>query len=309
MAIILYDDIFLEHNTGFGHPENHHRLSNTLDYLKSTGLWNKIHVKKPLKCSDKEISLVHDQGYILQVQQMAEKGGGMVDADTVISERSFEAALFASGATITAADRIMEKCCKSAFCLIRPPGHHAIPSRGMGFCLFNNAAVSARYLQSKHKIKRVLIIDWDVHHGNGTQDTFYDDPSVLYFSIHRFPFYPGTGSENETGSGNGNGYTVNVPLSYNTKPDEYFSKFKEVIEGKAKEFTPQFIIISAGFDAYIDDPIGGLGLEISDFTKLTDIVVKLAEECCNGRIISCLEGGYSLSDLPKCITAHLQALP
>lgn len=309
MAIILYDDIFLEHNTGFGHPENHQRLSNTLDYLKSTGLWNKIHVEKPIKCSEKEISSIHDQGYIEQIRHMAEKGGGMVDADTVISERSFEAALFASGATITAANRIMEKSCKSAFCLIRPPGHHAIPSRGMGFCLFNNAAVSARYLQSRHGIKRVLIIDWDVHHGNGTQDAFYDDPSVLYFSMHRFPFYPGTGSEDETGRGNGNGYTVNVPLNYSTKPDEYFSKFKEVIEGKAKGFEPQFIIISAGFDAYINDPIGGLGLEISDFTKLTDIVVKLAEECCEGRIISCLEGGYNLSDLPKCITAHLQSLP
>ncbi|MGR3178668.1 MAG: histone deacetylase family protein [Candidatus Anammoxibacter sp.] len=309
MAIILYDDVFLEHNTGSGHPENAQRLLNTTKYLKSTGLWSKTRLVKPAKSTIENINVVHDKKYIDQVELLSEKGGGMVDPDTVVSSNSFKAALFAAGAGITAIDNVMDGSCKSAFCLVRPPGHHAIPLRGMGFCLFNNVAVSVKYLQSKYKIERILIVDWDVHHGNGTQDVFYDDPSVLFFSIHRYPFYPGSGSEMEKGNGSGYGYTINVPLSYGIESAEYISKFKEVIDGKAKEFSPQFIIISAGFDAYIDDPVGGLGLEIADFADLTKIVVQLAQECCENRIVSCLEGGYNLTDLPKCIEAHLGALP
>jgi len=308
MAIIIFDDIFLEHNTGNGHPENAQRLLNTREYLKSKGYWNDNNIQKPEKCSIEEITSVHNKEYVKKIELMCEKGSSMLDADTRLSAKSYEAAIYACGAATTAVDKIMEKSCKSAFCLVRPPGHHATPQTGMGFCLFNNAAISARYIQSKYKLDRILIIDWDVHHGNGTQDAFYDDPSVLYFSMHRFPFYPGTGSKNEKGNGNGLNYTVNVPLDAYTETDEYFAQFKEVINGQAKEFNPQFIIISAGFDAYINDPIGGLGLEIKDFTNLTEIVVQLAEECCEGRIVSCLEGGYHLADLPKCIEAHLNAL-
>ena len=309
MAIIIYDDIFLEHNTGYGHPENSQRLLNTTEYLRNKGYWNDRNVQKPGKCSIEEITSIHNKEYVEKIELMCEKGSSMLDADTRLSVKSYAAAIYASGAATMAVDKIMSKSCKTAFCMVRPPGHHATPQTGMGFCIFNNAAISARYIQSKYKLDRVLIIDWDVHHGNGTQDAFYDDPTVLYFSIHRFPFYPGTGSKEEKGNGNGLNYTINVPLDSYIGTNEYFTQFKDVINGQAKEFDPQFIIISAGFDAYIDDPIGGLGLEIKDFTKLTEIVVQLAEECCEGRIVSCLEGGYHLTDLPKCIEAHLIALP
>lgn len=305
MTILLYGDIFLEHYTGSGHPENSHRLSVTIEYLKTTEVWNKIRVVNPRKATFDEISAVHDPEYIGRVKELSEKGGGYLDPDTVVSPPSYDAALYAAGAAITAADMVMLEDSENAFCLIRPPGHHALHARGMGFCLFNNVAIAARHLQSRYNIERILIVDWDVHHGNGTQEIFYDEPSVLYFSMHRFPFYPGTGRKEERGRGRGEGFSINIPLDYNTKPEEYIRLFNQVIKGKAKEFGPQFILISAGFDAYKMDPIGGLGLCISDFKELTDSVVQLAKECCNGRIVSCLEGGYSLKDLPRCIEAHL----
>lgn len=305
MTILLYDNIFLEHNTGSDHPENSQRLSVTIEYLKTTEVWNKIRVVKPRKATFDEISAVHDPEYIDCVKELSEKGGGYLDPDTAVSPLSYDAALYAAGAAITAADMVMQENSENAFCLIRPPGHHALHSYGMGFCLFNNVAIAARHLQSRYNIERILIIDWDVHHGNGTQEIFYNDPSLLYFSMHRFPFYPGTGRKEERGSGRGEGFSINIPLDYNTRSEEYIRLFNQVIKGKAKEFSPQFILISAGFDAYKMDPIGGLGLCTSDFKELTASVVQLARECCNGRIVSCLEGGYSLKYLPRCIEAHL----
>ncbi|HLG29463.1 MAG TPA: histone deacetylase [Candidatus Brocadiales bacterium] len=319
MAMLIYDDIFLEHDTGYGHPESALRLKNTVAYLKASGVWEKLRIKKPRMASFDEICAVHDAGYVKSIEQIAQRGGDWLDADTCVSGKSWEAALYAAGAPLTAIDEIMQPplhppLCKGgikregAFCLVRPPGHHATPTRGMGFCLFNNVAIAAKYLQRKYTVERVLIVDWDVHHGNGTQDAFYEDPSVLYFSMHRYPFYPGTGRQDETGRGKGKGFTINVPLSSDTDRGSYIKIFKDIMETRVRQFRPQFILISAGFDAYKHDPIGGLGLELEDFYKLTKITMGVANACCNGRIVSCLEGGYHPTDLPKCIEQHLMAL-
>jgi len=308
MTALIYDDIFLKHDTGYGHPENSERLENTIKYLKESGLWEKLQVMKPRAASMEEIGLVHPQTYIKAVKQIADTGGGWLDGDTVVSSESYNAAIYAAGAPLTAIDLIMKDGGKNAFCLIRPPGHHATPTRGMGFCLFNNAAIAAKYVQLKYSMERILIIDWDVHHGNGTQDAFYNDPTVLYFSMHRFPFYPGSGRKEEDGHDKGKGFNINIPLSADIMPKKYIELFTDVMEHRVSQFIPEFIIISAGFDTYKKDPIGGLNLKIEDFGVLTEIVMKSTERYCNGRIVSCLEGGYNLSDLPLCIEAHLKAL-
>lgn len=308
MTVLIYDDIFLKHDTGYGHPENSERLENTIKYLKESGLWEKLQVMKPRAASMEEIGLVHPQTYIKAVKQLADTGGGWLDGDTVVSSESYNAAIYAAGAPLTAIDLIMKDGGKNAFCLIRPPGHHATPTRGMGFCLFNNAAIAAKYVQLKYRMERILIIDWDVHHGNGTQDAFYNDPTVLYFSMHRFPFYPGSGRKEEVGHDKGKGFNINIPLSADTIPEKYIELFTDVMEQRVTQFAPEFIIISAGFDTYKKDHIGGLNLNIEDFGVLTEIVMKSTERYCNGRIVSCLEGGYNLSDLPLCIEAHLKAL-
>jgi len=308
MTLFIYDDMYLQHDTGQGHPENAKRLLNTREYLRTTKIMEQVLQESPRAASTEEINLVHPQSYVQSVKQIAEGGGGWLDDDTAVSGASYQAAIYAAGAVLKAADSIMEEKEKNAFCLIRPPGHHATPERGMGFCLFNNAAIAAKYLQTHYHLKKILIVDWDVHHGNGTQDTFYEDPTVMYFSMHRYPFYPGTGQREENGKGEGRGFNINIPLPANTDNKEYKKIFSEVIEEQAELFAPEFIIISAGFDAYKKDPIGGLNLEIEDFGILTEIVLKAAQNHCNGKLISCLEGGYNLQDLPLCISAHVKGL-
>jgi len=308
MTIVIYDDIYLKHDTGPNHPENAARIINTIEHLRSANIWQKLNIKKPRAATEEELSAVHSTSQIEKVAEIAGSGGGYLDPDTYVSPNSYEAALYAAGAPLTAVDLIMDKKADNAFCLVRPPGHHATPERGMGFCLFNNVAVAAKYIQSRYSLDRIVIIDWDVHHGNGTQDTFYDDPSVMYFSMHRYPFYPGTGAEEETGKDSGAGFTINMPLSYNTEPQEYLKLFEDVMEQRIKPFKPQFILISSGFDAYRLDPISGLNLEASDYNKLTKLTQNIANDCCDGRIVSCLEGGYHLLDLPKCIEEHLNGL-
>ncbi|OHB88444.1 MAG: hypothetical protein A3D13_06415 [Planctomycetes bacterium RIFCSPHIGHO2_02_FULL_40_12] len=308
MTTVIYDDIYLKHDTGPNHPENAARIINTIEHLRSTGIWQKLDIKKPRAAAEDELSAVHSISQIEKVAEIAGSGGGYLDPDTYVSPNSYEAALYAAGAPLTAVDLIMDKKADNAFCLVRPPGHHATPEKGMGFCLFNNVAVAAKYIQSRYSLDRIVIIDWDVHHGNGTQDAFYDDPSVMYFSMHRYPFYPGTGAEEETGKDSGAGFTINIPLSYNTEPQEYLKLFKDILEKRIKPFRPQFILISSGFDAYRLDPISGLNLEASDYNKLTKLTQNIANDCCDGRIVSCLEGGYHLLDLPKCIEEHLNGL-
>ncbi|MGR3301125.1 MAG: histone deacetylase family protein [Candidatus Scalindua sp.] len=308
MTIVIYDDIYLKHDTGPNHPENATRIINTIEHLRSANLWQKLDIKKPRAATEEEVSAIHSTSQIEQVAEIASSGGGYLDPDTHVSPDSYEAALKAAGAPLTAIDLIMDKKADNAFCLVRPPGHHATPEKGMGFCLFNNVAIAAKYIQSRYSLDRIVIIDWDVHHGNGTQDAFYDDPSVMYFSMHRYPFYPGTGSAEETGKDSGAGFTINIPLSYNTEPQEYLKLFEDILEKRIKPFEPQFILISSGFDAYRLDPISGLSLETSDYNKLTKLTQNIAKDCCDGRIVSCLEGGYHLLDLPKCIEEHLNGL-
>ena len=308
MTVVIYDDIYLKHDTGPNHPENSARIINTIKHLRSANCWQKLDIKKPRAAIVTEVSAIHSTSQIEQVAEIARSGGEYLDPDTYVSSDSYEAALNAAGALLTAIDLIMDKKADNAFCLVRPPGHHATPEKGMGFCLFNNVAIAAKYIQSKYSLDRIVIIDWDVHHGNGTQDAFYDDPSVMYFSMHRYPFYPGTGAEEETGKDSGSGFTINIPLSYNTEPQEYLKFFEEILEKRIKPFKPQFILISSGFDAYRLDPISGLSLEASDYNKLTKLTQNVAKYCCDGRIVSCLEGGYHLLDLPKCIEEHLNGL-
>ncbi len=308
ITALVYDEIYTKHDTGFQHPENSLRITNTVTYLKSTDVWQTLLVKMPRTATIEEIAAAHSTCHIEKIEKLARAGGGNIDPDTSVSSLSYDAALYAAGAPLTAIDLIMKGKVRNAFCLIRPPGHHATPTRAMGFCLFNNVAIAARYLQRSYNLEKVAIIDWDVHHGNGTQDTFYEDPSVFYFSIHRYPFYPGTGRKTETGTGRGEGCTLNVPLSYDTEPKTFISLFESILEKEIKLFRPNFILISSGFDAYRLDPVGGLGLGVSEFRILTEITHKVANECCEGRIVSCLEGGYHLSDLPRCIEEHLIGL-
>jgi acetoin utilization deacetylase AcuC-like enzyme len=304
---IVYDDIYLEHETWM-HPENKERLRRTVAYLKSVGLWDRLSLIKPRKATVQEVALVHKEQYISSVEQICAQGGGHLDADTVVSGRSYEVAMFAVGGLLEACDAVIRGDIMNCFCLVRPPGHHAMPDRGMGFCLFNNIAIAAKYLQKKHNIKRIAIIDWDVHHGNGTQYVFWTDPSVFYFSIHRYPFYPGTGAAEDRGGGDGEGTTLNIPFTGWEERETIVAKFEEAVRGAVTDFAPEFVLVSAGFDAYERDPIGGLGLKIEDYRRLTDVVCEMAEKTAKNRLISTIEGGYSLEGLPLMVAQHIEGL-
>ncbi|MEK7448159.1 MAG: histone deacetylase [Planctomycetota bacterium] len=322
MTYLVYDDIYLKHDTGT-HPETAERLVSIVAHLKKTKFWKQDHLLSPRLAEVKEISLVHPPEYIKTVEKISLQtaplwrgGSGYLDSDTVVSPDSYQVARYAVGGVLNAIDAVINAGKNTnALCLVRPPGHHALPDQGMGFCLFNNVAIGARYLQKKYQVGKILIIDWDLHHGNGTQAVFYDDPTVFYFSMHRFPYYPGTGAAEETGLDQGEGFTLNIPLAPDITRNEYLKKFEAALLKIKQKFTPDFILISAGFDGYKNDPLGGLGLEAADFQTLTELVKKLADECCDGpaaigasRIVSVLEGGYSLEGLPYCIEAHLNGL-
>jgi acetoin utilization deacetylase AcuC-like enzyme len=235
-------------------------------------------------------------------------GGGHLDADTFVSPDSFSVSMHAAGSAVAAVDRVLMGPDHTAFCLIRPPGHHATATESMGFCVFNNIAIAAHYARDVHHLDRVLIVDFDVHHGNGTQDIFYADPAVHFLSIHRHPFYPGTGHESETGTGAGLGTTRNIPIGFGSSRNIYLDQFRRGLEASLEKARPQMILISAGFDAHKDDPIGSLGLEIEDYATMTRWLQEAANSHCAGRIVSCLEGGYNLDQLPLLVATHLQNL-
>lgn len=239
---------------------------------------------------------------------MAVRGGGHLDPDTIVSPDSFDVACLAAGAACDAVDRVLAGEDKTALCLVRPPGHHALAERAMGFCLFSNVAIAAGVARDEHKLDRVMIVDWDVHHGNGTQAVFYADEQVGFFSIHRWPFYPGTGDRDETGRGAGFGATVNVPVAFGTSRQEYRDSFAAAVEKFASHVRPELILISAGFDSHREDPIGSLGLEVEDFAELTKIVRDVAAVHSGGRIVSVLEGGYNPPVLAECVESHLREL-
>ena len=306
---IVADEVVKLHDTGPGHPEQPERYSVIVNQLNATGILDEVAWLTPRPAGDDELTLVHSREYIsLVAAEIAEGRREISTGDTVVGAQSLRAAQTAAGAVIEAVDSVFEGRVMNAFCIVRPPGHHANRSRGMGFCLFNNIAVGARYAQQTFGAKRILIADWDVHHGNGTQDIFYDDGSVLFFSTHQSPWYPGTGAQSEQGEGEGLGTTINVPLPAGSGRQEIFAAFKDVLAPATEKFEPDLILVSAGFDSREGDPLGKFLLTDHDFADLTALMMDLASQFCDGRLVSVLEGGYNLVGLAQASQAHVRAL-
>ena len=304
----VYDDIYLEHKTTPGHPETPQRLVAIVERLKAKGLYSELFVLSPKPAAVQWLTTLHSPEYIERARESCQNGTRYLDSiDTPISPRSYEVALIAAGGVLTAIDAVMEKKVTNAFCAIRPPGHHAVKDQAMGFCIFNNVAIGARYIQNKYELSKILIVDWDVHHGNSTQAMFYDDPNVLYFGVHQYPFYPGTGSEAEKGSGEGLNYNINVPLPAGSGDSVYLRVFEEKLWPAALAFSPDFVLVSAGFDACENDLLGGMRLTPQGFAELTKVVKTIAEKCCEGRLVSVLEGGYG-DGLAVSAEAHIRVL-
>ena len=307
---IIHHPIYEEHDTGDNHPESPARYVAVMDALRGDAeLWSQLlELEAPLAPRG-DVQAAHTAQHFKRVERAVSEGRGYLDADTIVSMRSLDAALRAAGGACRAVDAIMAGEARNAFLPVRPPGHHATSENAMGFCLFNTVAVAARYAQSRYKeIERVAVIDWDVHHGNGTQGIFYDDPTVFFFSAHQYPWYPGTGTRGENGQGRGRGYTLNVPLQAGTSARVHRTTFDAALEEIADKFTPDLILISAGFDAHAGDPLGQLLLEDEDFVKMTRTVKEWAGSVCAGRIVSCLEGGYNLETLGATARAHVRTL-
>jgi acetoin utilization deacetylase AcuC-like enzyme len=307
MTLLYYDPIFLEHDTG-SHPENAGRIRAVLKRLGDNGVDAECTKPDFGPATKDQLRHVHADDTIDSIESFAEGGGGRIEQDTVVSEKSFDAAQTAAGAACDAVRRVVGGEDKTAFCMVRPPGHHALHDQPMGFCLFNNVAVGARVAIKELGLERVLIVDWDVHHGNGTQATFWDDPNVGFLSMHRYPFYPGSGASDETGQGAGLGLTVNLPIRFGTSPQDQIAQFRTATQRLADRLKPQLVMISAGFDSHINDPIGSLELESEDFVTLTDVVLEIAKTHADGRVVSLLEGGYNPDALAQSVEYHLRAL-
>ena len=299
---IVYHPIYLLHETG-GHPEKKERLMAILDRIRSERL--EVEYITPKAATFQQVATIHGKSYIDQVKAVCEHGGGHLDMDTILSRDSYDAALMAAGGATTAVDAVRNGF-DSAFALVRPPGHHAMPNRGMGFCIFNNVAIAAKHAQATG-LKKVLIVDWDVHHGNGTNAIFYSDKSVLYFSTHQSPHYPGTGRANEVGECGAEGTKVNVPLPSGTGDEGYLMVFREILKPIASEFKPDLVLVSAGQDPHKDDPLGGMRLTAAGFGAMAGVVKEIAKECCQGRLAATLEGGYNLQTQAEAIVAEIKA--
>ena len=303
----IYHPEYLNHDTGPEHPERPDRLRASLAALQQSDVWDQLHHIEPQPATTEQIAYAHNPGYSEHIRQSCESAIPL-SYDTPIGHESYEIALLSAGGVLCAAEAVATNQVKNAFAMVRPPGHHATPGQSMGFCLFNNIAIAARYLQREHGVGKVAIVDWDVHHGNGTQDIFYEDGSVFFFSIHQSPLYPGTGSRNERGSGNGRGTTLNVPMPPGIGDDEYIKVFEDVLIPALQGFLPEFILISAGFDAHHLDPLAHMDLTAAGFATLTDLVLDVAEEVASGNVVSALEGGYSLQGVSESVVAHVERL-
>ena len=301
---LITSDTYQNHNTGDGHPEKIDRVTAVIDNLKKLDNKNLIW-KKPSKFDRSILEITHNSDYINFVEKsFPKKGLSFLDGDTIVSPGSKEATSDAVGSIITAIDGVQKNEFNNAFCAVRPPGHHAEKNKAMGFCIYNNIAVGANYLINKYKLNKVAIIDFDVHHGNGTQDIFYDNEKVLYISTHQFPYYPGSGTEKEKGKYNN---IFNIPLPAGTTSQEYLNAYEFVLK-KIKEFKPEFILLSAGFDAHKDDPLAQFQLGSKDFYKITKRTLELSKLYCDGKIVSILEGGYDLNALKESTAMHIKAL-
>ncbi len=306
---LVADPICKKHETGWGHPECADRFDAVYAGLARSGLVDRLQGIPVRSATDDELALCHTRDYIAKVRgEIASGAHTLSTGDTSVSRHSFDVATKAAGGVLNAVDAVVTREVKNAFCLVRPPGHHATPDAGMGFCVFNNVALAARHAQAKHGIEKVVIIDWDVHHGNGTQDTFYEDESVFYFSIHQYPWYPGTGAPSEQGAGPGKGYTLNAPLPGGAGGREVRDVFEHHFLPAMESFRPGLVLVSAGFDSREGDPLGGLRLRDEDFAELTRMLLRLADRHAGGRLVSVLEGGYDLAGLAAAATAHVHEL-
>jgi acetoin utilization deacetylase AcuC-like enzyme len=292
----IYHPIFLEHDYP-GHPENAGRLERTMEALWETGVLDRLIQIEPRPATEDELMQVHIPAHVRRVREVAQRGGGHLDHDTYVAPRSYDAACMAAGGLIAAVDAVLDGEIENGFALLRPPGHHATPSRGMGFCLFNNVAVAARYALTKPQIERVFIADFDVHHGNGTQDAFERDADIFYFSVHEYPFYPGTGYWSEMGKGAGRGTVLNVPLPAGVGDEGYRRVFRELVWPAARRFRPDLMLVSAGYDAHWQDPLAMMMLSLTGYADLARMLRDMAGELCQGRLLFALEGGYDLGVL------------
>jgi len=309
-TVLGYDDIFLEHRTG-QHPERPERLTSITNALKSDGLWDELSFVEQCPDPDEWIDAIHCDTYVDRLKSACENELPYIDCpDSTISRESFAVARQAVAVTLAACDMIISGAAVNAFCPVRPPGHHAEHDRSMGFCLFNNIAVASRYLQKKHGLRRILILDWDVHHGNGSQHSFERDDTVFYGSLHQHPAtcYPGTGWPQEVGKGAGRGFTLNLPLEPGTDDEQCLDLFKTNFLPVARQFNPDFVLISAGFDGHEQDPLAQLNLTEEAYNVMTTEMTTLARQCCNGRLLSLLEGGYDLAALNRCVLGHVGIL-
>lgn len=305
MTALLADPICKEHHTGRHHPERPERFDVALGAIQDLDLAR----LEPRVANEDEIALCHGREYIRLVEREVMTGfHELSTGDTIISPRSLDAALRAAGGVLNAVDAVFDKRAQNAFCIVRPPGHHATPTRGMGFCLFNSIAIAARYAQRRYGVDRVLIADWDVHHGNGTQDIFYTDGTVFFFSTHQHPWYPGTGLADETGEDKGAGMTLNCPFPAGSGRKEILGAFQERLMPAAERVKPELVLISAGFDSRVEDPLGNFLLTDADFADLTGVMLEIANKHAAGRVVSVLEGGYNLTGLASAVRAHVKAL-
>ena len=304
---VLYDPLFLEHDLP-GHPESATRLQRIVAELMNTGVWERMQLVTPQPITATLLERVHEPDYINRVRDISARGGGYLDPDTYLVRSSYDAAMAAAGGTVGLTRGVLAGELRNGIALVRPPGHHAERRRGMGFCLFNNVAAAAQAALDEFGLRRVLIFDWDVHHGNGTQDIFYDSPNVLYISTHQYPHYPGTGDWREAGAGAGSGYTVNLPLPAGTGDAGFGRLLREVVIPLAERFQPELILVSAGYDGHWRDPLAGLHLSLAGYWQLAEGVTGLAERLCGGRLVVVLEGGYDLTVLARGVADACRAL-
>ena len=302
-----YHPDYLNHDTGPNHPERPARLRASLAALQESEVWEQLHPIEPGPASVAQLCYAHNPAYPEHIRRHCEQEIPLT-YDTTVGHESYDIALLSTGGVLRVAEAVATGTVKNAFAMVRPPGHHATQGQSMGFCLFNNIAIAARYLQREHGVGKVAIVDWDVHHGNGTQDIFYEDETVFFFSIHQSPLYPGTGSSYERGSGKARGTTLNMPMPEGSGDPEYIAVFTDVLIPALRDFSPEVLLISAGFDAHYLDPLAGTELTADGFSTLTDLILELAQETASGRVISALEGGYSLEGVSESVVVHVERL-